>query len=76
MILFAIALIIFIHNNRNSLLQNLKSVISIFRSKGHLFALLLLIQTVLSKSGTYGLIFWSNDFISQNIYDFKAQRIF
>jgi len=76
MILFAIALIIFIHNNRNSLLQNFESVISIFKSKGHLFALLLLIQTVLSKSGTYGLIFWSNDFISQNIYDFKAQRIF
>ena len=37
---------------------------------------LLFLQTILGKSGTYGLIFWSNPFISQNIFDLKPQRIF
>ncbi|MDA9676953.1 hypothetical protein N9T94_00505 [bacterium] len=41
-----------------------------------MLSLLLFLQTLLGKAGTYGLIFYSNSYISQNLFDFKPQRIF
>lgn len=37
--------------------------------------LLLLLQTLVAKSGTYGMIYYSNDYLNGNLYDFKSQRI-
>ena len=76
MIILSFSLIFLIYNNRELIFKILESTISRHNSKGHVLALLLLIETILAKSGTYGLIFWSTPFISQNVFNFKPQRIF
>lgn len=76
MIILSISLIFLIYNNRSLISKKLDSIVAKHNTKATFLGLLLLVETILAKSGTYGLIFWSTPFISQNIFDFKPQRIF
>ena len=76
MILFSLSLTILIFNKREIINIKFEEILNSLNSKSYLFSFILLAETILAKSGTYGLIFFSNSFISQNIFDFKPQRIF
>tara|TARA_B100000965_G_scaffold282202_1_gene240042 strand:- start:27881 stop:29215 length:1335 start_codon:yes stop_codon:yes gene_type:complete len=76
MILFSLSLTVLIFNKREIINIKFEEILNSLNSKSYLFSFILLAETILAKSGTYGLIFFSNSFISQNIFDFKPQRIF
>ncbi len=76
MVMLSLSLAILIFYEKITINQILSNLLNKIQSYYYVPIFLLFLQTILGKSGTYGLIFWSNPFISQNIFDFKPQRIF
>tara|TARA_X000000368_G_C23053168_1_gene722483 strand:+ start:1916 stop:3433 length:1518 start_codon:yes stop_codon:yes gene_type:complete len=75
-IILSFSICILIFNKRSYIKKNLNQFYKINKNYVFFLSLFLLLQTLLGKAGTYGMIFYSNSYISQNIYDFKPQRIF
>ena len=67
MIILSISLIFLIYNNRSLISKKLDSIVAKHNTKATFLGLLLLVETILAKSGTYGLIFWSTH-LSLKIY--------
>jgi len=75
-ILISFLICILIYNNKFKIQNHLTIVLEKINNYLLILSFLLFFQTLLGKAGTYGLIFYSNSYISQNLFDFKPQRIF
>ena len=75
-IILSFSICILIFNKMSYIKKTLNHFFNINKNYVFFISLFLLLQTLLGKAGTYGMIFYSNSFISQNVYDFKPQRIF
>ena len=75
-IILSFSICILIFNKMSYIKKTLNHFFNINKIYVFFISLFLLLQTLLGKAGTYGMIFYSLFLFSNNVYDFKPQRIF